>query len=95
MLFAPESSQDPGFQKLASAAHGESSPYFTPTRDTDLEQAEVDPQYLAFYSDQLLEIFIDQSALIRAAGCGLPPKEIQHIASWVTLQKPYLGEKSS
>jgi hypothetical protein len=68
-------SQDPGFQKLASAAHSELSPYFTPTRDTDLEQAELDPQYLALYSDQLLEIFIDQSALIRAAAADYLTKK--------------------
>ena len=68
-------SKDPDFQKLASAAHGELSPYFTPTRDTDLEQAELDPQYLAFYSDQLLEIFIDQSAPIRAAAADYLTKK--------------------
>jgi hypothetical protein len=60
-------SEDPGFIQASSDARTELSPYFPPTRDVDLQQAQLDPRYLFFFSDQLFGLFCDQTEDIRNA----------------------------
>jgi len=60
-------SNDAAFIQSSSGARTEISPYFPPTRDVELQQAQLDPKYLFFYSNQLIGLFCGQTADIRGA----------------------------
>lgn len=65
-----DSSNDPDFIQNSSGALEEISPYFPPTKDVDLQQAQLDPKYLFFYSNQLFGLFCDQTADVRNAAAS-------------------------